>query len=109
MPNPEFDGDALLAWNFWTHQMTAAGMSYGIDSLTLQAACFAYARAMRAERRLKVDPMDWRADIAAARGWKQVKDFAVEFGLTLVSRNRVATANPQLKLDLEMDAILNAS
>jgi hypothetical protein len=107
-PNADFDKDALAAWDFWTGQMAAAGMSFPIDSIALQAACFAYSRAIRAERMLKVDPKDWRADVSATRNWKQVKDFATEFGLTLVSRNKVVTANPQMRLDLELEAALNA-
>jgi hypothetical protein len=106
--NGDFDADAQYAWDFWTKHMSEAGMTYAIDSLTLQAACFAFSRAMRAERMLMKDPTNWRADVAASRGWKQVKDFALEFGLTLVSRNKVVTANPHMQLDLELEAALNA-
>lgn len=110
VPNPEFGSDATIAWEFWTKHMEAAGMSFPIDSIALQAACFAYERAMQAQRELqkKNNPNRWRADIAAARNWKQVQAFCVEFGLTLVSRNKVVTANPQMQLDLELEAALNA-
>lgn len=109
-PNEEFDDDARVAWAFWTGHMATAGMSFPIDSIALQAACFAYSRAMRAERELKVPENQnrWRADISAARNWKQVQAFCNEFGLTLVSRNKVVTANPQMQLDLEMEAAINS-
>ncbi len=108
--NAEFDTDAKVAWSFWTLHMATAGMSFPIDSIALQAACFAYSRAMRAERELKEagNPNRWRADISAARNWKQVQAFCNEFGLTLVSRNKVVTANPQMQLDLEMEAAINS-
>jgi phage terminase small subunit len=103
-----FDDDAKWAWAFWSDQMKQLGVMFLIDSLALQGACAAYSRAVRAERLLNLEPLNWRANIAASRNWKQVKDFCVEFGLTLVSRNRIVTANPQLKLDLELEAALNA-
>lgn len=102
---PDWFGDeALFAWKFWTASLAEMGVMHKVDSLALQGACAAYERAIRHERTLLETPRDWRADIAAGRAWNQVRAFCLEFGLTLVSRNRVQQIGggvAQLELDLE--------
>lgn len=110
IPDPpvHVHGRARESWLFLRDQLAAMDLDRTPDAITLEGVCAAYARAVEADEAIARDGLlipDIRltkdgpvemglrkhpaVDIAF-RAWNQVRQFALEFGLTPVSRGRLA-------------------
>lgn len=101
-------GRARSAWMFWSEELEAMKLDCRPDAMMLEGACVAYSRAVEAEMMLTdgfmvEEPITNRAgDVVgyktsthpavhvANAAWKQLKAFCSEFGLSPVSRTRLA-------------------
>src|SRR5579864_5295043 len=101
-------GRARRAWNFWREELEAMNLDHRPDAIMLEGACVGYARAVDADLLIAqhgivlAEPI-YREGVrvgAKARNnpaiatsnaaWKQVRAFCSEFGLSPVSRTRLA-------------------
>jgi hypothetical protein len=95
-----------LVWNLWTAELRQRKQLSVAFLPALQAACFAYGRAIQGEQAYVTNPENWRAGIAADRAWKLVLDACSRFGLTLASNQMVTSAQLRLKFQSEQHDIL---
>lgn len=107
-------GRARAAWNFWRQELEGMGLDRRPDAQMLEGACVNYARAVQADLivdregpiveestvdeetgekivlRVKAHP----AEGVSRRAWVLVRAFCSEFGLSPVSRTRLAIEKP---------------
>lgn len=104
------NGRARSTWEFWVEELAGMGLDRRPDAQMLEGACVNYARAVEADLIVKrdglmieestIDPETGERivlktgrhpAIAVSDGaWKQVRAFGSEFGLSPVSRTRLA-------------------
>ena len=102
-------GRARAAWNFWREELHDMKLDCRPDAMMLEGACVGYARAVQADLIVAkdgpvclhetVDPLTMEplqklkthpaVNISRA-AWAQVRSFCSEFGLSPVSRTRLA-------------------
>jgi P27 family predicted phage terminase small subunit len=107
-------GLARKAWRFWSEELAHMNLDCRPDALMLEGCCIAYQTAIEAYETIQkhgplvakrvVDPetnklvvSSVRAHPAAAQGtaaWMLLKAFCSEFGLSPVSRTRLAIEKP---------------
>jgi P27 family predicted phage terminase small subunit len=102
-------GGARTAWRFWAQELEAMDLDRRPDAMMLEGACVNYARAVQADRILDSDGLivedmaitkegnavvtrrrKHPAESVSARAWLLVRAFCSEFGLSPVSRTRLA-------------------
>lgn len=103
-------GRARAAWNFWSEELAGMGLDRRPDAQMLEGACVNYGRAVEADLIVERDGiMQDISEIDAESGerillksqthpaikvsnaaWRQVRAFCSEFGLSPVSRTRLA-------------------
>ena len=93
-------GLALETWNFWSEEIAIMNLDNKPDAQMLEGACIAYARAVAADQVVDLEGIlvptrdGQRAHPAISvslKAWMQVYRFATEFGLSPVSRTRLAS------------------
>ena len=92
-------GLALEHWQHLTGYLGRAGLLERIDSASLEAACVAYSRAVKADIEIEKsgityidsngNPKKNPACSVSLEAWGQYRHFALEFGLTPCSRSRL--------------------
>jgi len=105
-------GRAREAWDLWREELAAMKLDCRPDAMMLEGACVAYRRAVEADLMLAQgftveEPiMDKEGEIVGYKvknhpavavsnaSWKQLKAFCSEFGLSPVSRTRLAVEKP---------------
>lgn len=106
-------GRGRAAWRFWTEELEAMQLDCRPDAMMLEGACVAYGRAVEADLMLASgftveEPiMDKEGEVVGVKiknhpavavsnaAWKQLKAFCSEFGLSPVSRTRLAVEKPK--------------
>ena len=106
-------GRARAAWNFWAKQLELMDLDSMPDAQMLEGACVGYERAVKADLILQKDGLiveenrvvkgelvvlKRRAHPAvnvSRVAWNQVRAFCSEFGLSPVSRTRLAIEKPE--------------
>ena len=103
-------GRARAAWNFWREELEGMGLDRRPDAQMLEGACVNYARAVEADLivardgiMLEISEIDKEtgerillksqyhpAITVSNAAWRQVRAFCSEFGLSPVSRTRLA-------------------
>lgn len=102
-------GRARAAWNFWCEELHAMNLDKRPDAHMLEGACIAYDRAVEADMILADEGITVKESILDKRGevvvlkikahpavaisriaWLQMRAFSTEFGLSPVSRARLA-------------------
>lgn len=106
-------GRARAAWGFWREELVEMKLDCRPDAMMLEGACVGYARAVQADlivaqkgpicilntrdpqtgrwmQKLKAHP----AVAISKASWAQVRSFCSEFGLSPVSRTRLALEKP---------------
>jgi P27 family predicted phage terminase small subunit len=106
-------GRARAAWNFWREELRVMELNSRPDAMMLEGACVNYAKAVQADAlvlaggvtveepildsegqqvgvKIKRNP----ADVVSNRAWALLKSFCSEFGLSPVSRTRLAVEKP---------------
>ncbi len=104
-------GRARHAWNFWKEELEGMSLDRRPDAMMLEGACVNYAKAVEADLIIAKDgliveemalvgenydePVVMKrrrhpADMISNSAWRQVRAFAGEFGLSPVSRTRLA-------------------
>lgn len=102
-------GRARAAWNFWSEELVSMNLDRRPDAMMLEGACVGYQRAVQADLIVaKEGPVCMYHDVVKETGelveklkahpavrisqmaWAQVRAFASEFGLSPVSRTRLA-------------------
>ena len=109
-------GRARAAWNFWKEELQVMELDSRPDAILLEGACVNYAKAVQADLlvlaggvtleepimdseghqagvRIKRNP----ADVVSNRAWSLLKSFCSEFGLSPVSRTRLAVEKPNVE------------
>ena len=119
-------GRARAAWKFWTDELAAMDLDRRPDAMMLEGACVNYARAVEADEQLARDGITVEESVLnddgekvllkikahpavsiSNRAWHLLRGFCGEFGLSPVSRTRLAiTKNDGPTEDLA--AILSA-
>jgi len=107
-------GRARAAWGFWAKQLAVMGLDRRPDAMMLEGACVGYSRAVEADLILQRDGLvveestidkesgerivlkyrNHPACLISRAAWNQVRAFASEFGLSPVSRTRLAVEKP---------------
>jgi P27 family predicted phage terminase small subunit len=112
-------GRARAAWNFWADELEAMSLDNRPDAMMLQGACVNYARAVSADLILDRDGLIVEESTVDKHGnkiilkiryhpavsvsnaaWRQVRAFCSEFGLSPVSRTRLAVERQESTDDL---------
>ncbi len=106
-------GRARAAWNMWAVELAAMDLDKRPDAQMLEGACVGYQQAVQADEIVKKEGLmvEDRAlkdgvvivlrrkahpAIAVSRAaWSQVRSFCSEFGLSPVSRQRLAAEKPE--------------
>lgn len=100
---------AAGAWRFWAEELADMGLDKRPDAQMLEGACVNYARAVKADLLVEVDGLTVEESSIGDNGertvlkikahpavaisnaaWRQVRAFCGEFGLSPVSRARLA-------------------
>lgn len=108
-PDHVADERAVRAWDFWREELQEMGLDSRPDAMMLEGACVNYARAVQADLILAKHGLVIAQPIVNAKkeqiglkmknhpavavsnaAWKQVRAFCSEFGLSPVSRTRLA-------------------
>jgi len=123
---PHLKGLARKAWRFWSEELAHMNLDCRPDALMLEGACIAYQSAIKAYETIQtqgalvakriVDPETNKLVVsnvkphpAVAQGnaaWMLLKTFCSEFGLSPVSRTRLAVEKPSAEED-DLMAILS--
>jgi P27 family predicted phage terminase small subunit len=121
-------GRARVAWGFWAEELEGMGIDRRPDAMMLEGACVAYQQAVQADtivakegpvcRLNTVDPqtkypiekLKAHPAVSISRSaWAQVRAFGTEFGLSPVSRSRLAVEkNGQAGAEDDLMKILSA-
>jgi P27 family predicted phage terminase small subunit len=106
-------GRARACWNFWTRELELMDLDSRPDAQMLEGACVGYARAVQADLLIEkqgivieeckivkdvIVVLKRRAHPAimiSRAAWRQVQAFCSEFGLSPVSRTRLAIEKPE--------------
>jgi len=103
-------GRAREAWKFWVEELEAMDLDRRPDAMMLEGACVNFARAVEADLMLQIEGLVTIQDIVtnsagevicikkkshpavaiSSKAWSLVRSFCSEFGLTPVSRTRLA-------------------
>jgi len=102
-------GRAKKAWTFWKIELEVMKLDCRPDAMMLEGACVNYARAVEADIEIALDGISLRTPLLDRRGevvgvevrthpavkvsnasWRNVRAFCSEFGLSPVSRTRLA-------------------
>lgn len=109
-PHPRhLGGRARDAWIFWSAELAIMNLDRRPDAMMLEGACVGYAQAVQADILIENDGpvvdepiMDTMGEVVGHKlkrhpavtvsrtAWAQVRAFATEFGLSPVSRTRLA-------------------
>jgi P27 family predicted phage terminase small subunit len=111
-------GVARSAWKFWVEELRAMKLDARADAMMLEGACVNYARAVQADaiiqRGCQVEEPIINHTIGKVIGtkiknhpavaisnaaWRQVRAFCSEFGLSPVSRTRLALEQPDTSIE----------
>lgn len=105
-------GRARAAWNMWAAELAAMDLDKRPDAQMLEGACVGYQQAVQADQIIAKEGMivedkaikdgalivlrrKAHPAIAVSRSaWAQVRSFCSEFGLSPVSRQRLASEKP---------------
>lgn len=119
-------GRARAAWAFWREELIEMNLDCRPDAMMLEGACIGYAGAVQADlivakegpvltlhtkdpqtgrwiRKVKTNP----AVTISKSSWAQVRSFCSEFGLSPVSRTRLALEKPD-NSESDLMALLSA-
>jgi P27 family predicted phage terminase small subunit len=118
-------GRARAAWEFLAVELGCMDQDRRPDAFALEGACAAYARAVEADGIVARDGalvdnvrMTSKGDVVtlgqipnpailvSTRAWNQFRQFAVEFGLTPISRTRLSTDKPMKSTSDDLAALL---
>jgi P27 family predicted phage terminase small subunit len=106
-------GRARACWNFWTRELELMDLDARPDAQMLEGACVGYERAVQADLLLQKEGLvveDCKivkdviivlkrrahpAIMISRTSWRQVQAFCSEFGLSPVSRTRLAVEKPE--------------
>lgn len=118
-------GRARTAWEFWAHELAVMDLNRRPDGMMLEGACVAYQQAVQADLRIAKDGpvvkephfvknvglcerLKKHPAVAVSRSaWAQVKAFATEFGLSPVSRTRLAIEGSADKTASDLATLLS--
>jgi P27 family predicted phage terminase small subunit len=112
-------GRARAAWNFWREELEGMGLDRRPDAQMLEGACVNYSRAVESDLIVARDgimqnistidkesgePILLKSQYHPAitvsnAAWRQVRAFCSEFGLSPVSRTRLAVEKPDSGAD----------
>jgi P27 family predicted phage terminase small subunit len=106
-------GRARARWNYWKQELEVMELDAAPDDAMLEGACVNYAKAVQADaevlahgvtveepimdaegKQVGVKRRRNPADVVSNRAWSLVKSFCSEFGLSPVSRTRLAVEKP---------------
>jgi P27 family predicted phage terminase small subunit len=100
------------AWKFWAEELRRMNLDARPDAMMLEGACVNYARAVEADRMVRLAGMVVEDPVTDAAGqvhiklklhpavaisnaaWRQVRGFCSEFGLSPLSRTRLTIEKP---------------
>ena len=114
---------ARRAYEFWKEELEAMQLDFRPDARLLEGASWAYARAIEAEEEIakngvtilsyneEGDVIGCKANPAvhvANVSWKQMQSFCAEFGLSPVSRTRIALDSNAADRQDDLFALLSA-
>lgn len=120
-------GRARAAWNFWAEELGQMNLDRRPDSMMLEGACVSYGRAVAADLILDRDGLIVEESVVdkdsgervvlkvrkhpaveiSNRSWMLVKGFCSEFGLSPVSRTRLAVEKPENQRGQDLAELLS--
>ncbi len=83
--------EAKVEWRRVVPALMTMGLVGGIDQAALAAYCQSWARWRGLEEALDGDPTDRNLHLMASKAKGDLRSFLIEFGLTPVSRSRMAS------------------
>lgn len=119
------NGRARMAWKFWAEELEAMDLDRRPDAMMLEGACVNFDRAVEADIMVQLEGMVIVTDIKtnksgevisikkrkhpaveiSSKAWSLVRSFCSEFGLSPVSRTRLAIGKDSNQQD-DLAAIL---
>lgn len=109
-------GRERAAWNFWKQELEVMDIDSRPDAMMLEGACVNYAKAVQADAQIRAGGVTVEepildkegeqigvrikrnpADTVSNRAWSLLKAFCSEFGLSPVSRTRLAVEKPNVE------------